>query len=69
MTRQLRKTIMHCSRLKNIFKKNCTAKTWDSCKIQCNFYVNQKTKKTILKISMLTIQIIKKVLEVSKAIL
>ena len=45
MTRQLRKTIMHCSRLKNIFKKNCTAKTWDSCKIQCNFYVNQKTKK------------------------
>ena len=57
LIKQLRKAIMHRSRLKNVFNKNCTPKTWDSYKKQCNFYVNllRKTKKSILKISMLRI--------------
>ena len=32
MTKQLRKSILHRSRLKNIFNKNRTSKTWDSYK-------------------------------------
>ena len=57
MTKQLRKAIMHRSRLKNVFNKNRTPKTWDSYKKQRNFCVNllRKTKKSILKISMLRI--------------
>ena len=57
MTKQLRKAIMHRSRLKNVFNKSGTAKTWDSYKKQRNFCVNllRKTKKSILKISMLRI--------------
>ena len=34
MTKQLRKAIMHRSRLKNVFNKNCTPETWDSYKKQ-----------------------------------
>ena len=47
MTKQLRKAIMHRSRLKNVFNKNRTPKTWDSYKKQRNFCVNllRKTKK------------------------
>ena len=47
MTKQLRKDIMHCSRLKNVFNKSRTPKTWDSYKKQRNFCVNllRKTKK------------------------
>ena len=47
MTKQLRKAIMHSSRLKNVFNKNRTPKTWDSYKKQCNFCVKlfRKTKK------------------------
>ena len=47
MTKQLRKAIMHHSRLKNIFNKSRTPKTWDSYKKQRNFCVNllRKTKK------------------------
>ena len=47
MTKQLRKAIMHSSRLKNVFNKNRTPKTRDSYKKQCNFCVNllRKTKK------------------------
>ena len=47
MTKQLRKATMHHSRLKNVFSKNRTPKTWDSYKKQRNFCVNlqQKTKK------------------------
>ena len=47
MTKQLRKAIMHCSRLKNVFNKNGMPKTWDSYKKQRNFCVNllRKTKK------------------------
>ena len=44
MTKQLRKAIMHCSRLKNAFSKNRTHKTWDSYKKQRNFCVNLLTK-------------------------
>ena len=47
MTKQLRKAIMHRSRLKNVFNKTCTPKTYDSYKKQRNFCVNllRKTKK------------------------
>ena len=47
MTKQLRKAIMHHSRLKNVFNKSRTPKTWDSYKKQRNFCVNllRKTKK------------------------
>ena len=47
MTKQLRKAIMHRSRLKNVFNKNRTTKTCDSYKKQHNFSVNlsRKTKK------------------------
>ena len=47
MIKQLRKAIMHRSRLKNVFKKSRTPKTWDSYKNQRNFCVNllRKTKK------------------------
>ena len=47
MTKQLRKAIMHRSRLKNVFNKSRTPKTWDSYKKQRNFFVNllRKTKK------------------------
>ena len=47
MTKQLRKAIMHRSRLKNVFNKNRTTKTYDSNKKQHNFSVNllRKTKK------------------------
>ena len=47
MTKQLRKAIMHRSRLKNVFNKSRTPKTWDSYKKQRNFCVNlsRKTKK------------------------
>ena len=58
MTKQLRKAIMHHSRLKNAFNKNHgTPKSWGSYKKQRNFCVNllRKTKKSILKISMLRI--------------
>ena len=46
MTKQLRKAIMHRSRLKNVFNKSRTPKTWDSYKKQRNFCVNllRKTK-------------------------
>ena len=45
LTKQLRKTIMHRSRFKNVFKHEI--KTWDSYKKQRNFCVNllRKTKK------------------------
>ena len=51
MTKQLRKAIMHCSRLKNAFNKNRTPKTWDSYKKQRNFCLNlfKKTKKGYFK--------------------
>ena len=51
MTKQLRKAIMHRSRLKNVFNKNRTPKTWDSYKKQRNFCVNllRKTKKYYLE--------------------
>ena len=47
MTKQLRKAIMHRSRLKNDFNKSRTPKAWDSYKKQFNFSVNllRKTKK------------------------
>ena len=47
MTKQLRKAIMYRSRLKNVFNKSRTPKTWDSYKKQRNFCVNllRKTKK------------------------
>ena len=47
MTKQLRKAIMHRSRLKNVFNKNCTPKSWNIYKKQRNFCVNllRKTKK------------------------
>ena len=47
MTKQLRKAIMHRSRLKNVFNKSRTPKKWDSYKKQRNFCVNllRKTKK------------------------
>ena len=47
MTKQLRKAIMHRSRLKNVFNKNRTPKTWDSYKKQRNFCVDllRRTKK------------------------
>ena len=32
MTKQLRKTNMHRSSLKNVLNKNCTPNTWDSYK-------------------------------------
>ena len=49
MTKQLRQAIMHRSRLKNVFNKNRTPKTWDSHEKQRNFYVNllRKTKKRV----------------------
>ena len=51
MTKQLRKGIMHRSRLKNVFNKNRTPKNWDSYKKQRNFCVNllRKTKKEYLE--------------------
>ena len=47
MAKQLRNTIMHRSRLKIVFNKSRTPKTWDSYKKQRNFCVNllRKTKK------------------------
>ena len=47
MTKQLRKAIMDRSRLKNVFNKGRTPKTWDSYKKQHKFCVNllRKTKK------------------------
>ena len=49
MTKQLRKAIIHRSRLKNVCKKSRTAKIWDSYKTQRNFYVNlKKNKKRVL---------------------
>ena len=47
MKKQPRNAIMHRSRLKNVFKKGCAPKTWDSYKKQHNFCVNlsRKTKK------------------------
>ena len=47
MTKQLRKAIMQRSRLKNVFNKSRTPKTWDSYKKQRNFCLNllRKTKK------------------------
>ena len=47
MTKQLRKAIMQRSRLKNVFNKSSTPKTWGSHKKKRNFCVNllRKTKK------------------------
>ena len=47
MTKRLHKAIIHRSRLKNVFNKNHTPKTWDSYKKQRNFCVDflRKTKK------------------------
>ena len=51
ITNQLRKAIMHCSRLKNVFNKNRTPETWDSYRKQRNFCVNllRKIKKEHFK--------------------
>ena len=51
MTKQLRKAIMHRSRLKNVFNKNRPPKHGIAIKKL------RKTKKSILKISMLRIKI------------
>ena len=47
IAKQLRKAIMHRFRLKNVFNKSHTPKTWDSYKKQRNICVNllRKTKK------------------------
>ena len=37
MTNQLRKAIMHRSRLKNVFKKTRTPKTWQKMQFLCKF--------------------------------
>ena len=45
MTKQLRKAIMHRSRLEYVFNKNCLPKTWNNYKKQRNFCENLLRKK------------------------
>ena len=59
MTKQLRKAIMHHSKIKNVFNKSHARKTWDSCKKTAQFLSEsfKKNRKCILKIPMLRIRV------------
>ena len=45
LTKALRKTVMHRSKLKNIFHKTGPKEDWNNCKKQRNFCVNLRNTK------------------------